>query len=155
MLLRFGNSDRRNIFNFIYLIFLEHSLYNKKLKNYTQVQQTHSEKMAELKVSKELNLMQTTLKLSNSLKSNKDHYGISTDSIKCSNQSKFDQVEYNGSNLVTIRGLQQATNILKFIENLGSKKWLIKLHFLNELPQRVQGGATMKGFRIFVKVKNI
>ena len=23
------------------------------------------------------------------------------------------------------------------------------------LPQRVQGGATMKGFRIFVKVKNI
>ena len=38
-----------------------------------QVQQTHSEKTAELKkVSKELNLMQTTLQLSNSLKSNKE-----------------------------------------------------------------------------------
>ena len=23
------------------------------------------------------------------------------------------------------------------------------------LPQRVQGGATMKGFRVFVKIKNI
>ena len=52
--------------------------------------------------------------------------------------------------------LLKSLDILKFIENLGSKKLIDQASLSSmRLPQRVQGGATMKGFRIFVKVKNI
>ena len=134
--------------------------YNKKLKNYTQVQQTHSEKMVELKkISKQLNLMQTTLKLSNSLKSNKElsYRVLAQIASSVPTRVRFDQVEYNGTNLVTIQGIAASDqDILKFIENLGSKKLIDQASLSSmRLPQRVQGGATMKGFRIFVKVKNI
>ena len=134
--------------------------YNKKLKNYTQVQQTHSEKTVELKkISKQLKLMQTTLKLSNSLKSNKElsYRVLAQIASSVPTRVRFDQVEYNGTNLVTIQGIAASDqDILKFIENLGSKKLIDQASLSSmRLPQRVQGGASMKGFRIFVKVKNI
>ena len=134
--------------------------YNQKLKNYTQVQQTHSEKTVELKkISKQLKLMQTTLKLSNSLKSNKElsYRVLAQIASSVPTRVRFDQVEYNGTNLVTIQGIAASDqDILKFIENLGSKKLIDQASLSSmRLPQRVQGGASMKGFRIFVKVKNI
>ena len=134
--------------------------YNKKLNNYTQVQQTHSEKTVELKkISKQLKLMQTTLKLSNSLKSNKElsYRVLAQIASSVPTRVRFDQVEYNGTNLVTIQGIAASDqDILKFIENLGSKKLIDQASLSSmRLPQRVQGGASMKGFRIFVKVKNI
>ena len=134
--------------------------YNKKLKNYTQVQQTHSEKTVELKkISKQLKLMQTTLKLSNSLKSNKElsYRVLAQIASSVPTRVRFDQVEYNGTNLVTIQGIAASDqDILKFIENLGSKKLIDQASLSSmRLPQRVQGGASMKGFRIFVKVKKL
>ena len=132
--------------------------YNKKLKNYASVQETHVQKTAELKkINKELNLMQTTLKLSNSLKSNKEltYRVLAQVASSVPTRVRFDSVEYNGSNLLTIQGIAASDqDILKFIENLGKQKLIDQASLSSmRLPQRVQGGATMKGFRVFVKIK--
>ena len=68
---------------------------------------------------------------------------------------RFDQVDYNGGNLITIQGVAASDqDILKFIENLGKQKLIDQASLSSmRLPQRVQGGATMKGFRVFVKIK--
>ena len=132
--------------------------YNKKLVNYVKVQQTHQEKSAELKsVSKELKLMQTTLKLSNSLKSNKElsYRALAQIASSVPTRLKFDQVDYNGGNLLTIQGVAASDqDILKFIENLGKQK-LVEQASLSSmrLPRTTQGGQSMKGFRVFVKIK--
>ena len=132
--------------------------YNKKLKNYQSVKETHIQKQAELKkVSKELKLMQTTLQLSNSLKSNKEltYRVLAQVASSVPTRVRFDSVEYNGSNLLTIQGIAASDqDILKFIENLGKQKLIDQASLSSmRLPQRVQGGATMKGFRVFVKIK--
>ena len=132
--------------------------YNKKLKNYQSVKETHIQKQAELKkVSKELKLMQTTLQLSNSLKSNKEltYRVLAQVASSVPTRVRFDSVEYNGSNLLTIQGIAASDqDILKFIENLGNQKLIDQASLSSmRLPQRVQGGATMKGFRVFVKIK--
>ena len=134
--------------------------YNKKLKNYSSVQQIHTEKTAELKkVSKELKLMTTTLQLSKSLKSNKEltYRALAQVASSVPTRVRFDSVEYNGTNLITIQGIAASDqDILKFIENLGKQKLIDQASLSSmRLPQRVQGGATMKGFRVFVKIKNI
>ena len=113
---------------------------------------------AELKkISKELKLMQTTLQLSNSLKSNKEltYRVLAQVASSVPTRVRFDSVEYNGSNLLTIQGIAASDqDILKFIENLGKQKLIDQASLSSmRLPQRVQGGATMKGFRVFVKIK--
>ena len=51
--------------------------------------------------------MQTTLKLSNSLKSNKElsYRVLAQIASSVPTRVRFDQVEYNGTNLVTIQGI--------------------------------------------------
>ena len=134
--------------------------YNKKLKNYANVKKTHTQKQTELKkVSKELKLMETTLQLSNSLKSNKElTYRVLAQVASCvPTRVKFDKVEYDGRNMVTIQGIAASDqDILKFIENLGKQKLIDQASLSSmKLPRATQGGAQMKGFRIFVKIKNI
>ncbi len=134
--------------------------YNKKLKNYSQVQKTHNQKQNELKkVSKELRMMQTTMQLSNSLKSNKEltYRILAQVASSVPTRVRFDKVDYNGSNMLTIQGIAASDqDILKFIENLGKQKLIDQASLSSmRLPRSVQGGATMKGFRIFVKIKNI
>ena len=132
--------------------------YNKKLEKYVEVQQTHQLKSAELKnTSKELKMMQTTLKLSNSLKSNKElsYRVLAQIASSVPTRLRFDQVDYNGGFLLTIQGVAASDqDILKFIENLG-KQDLIDQASLSSmrLPQRSNSGITMKGFRVFVKIK--
>ena len=132
--------------------------YNKKLEKYVEVQQTHQLKSAELKnTSKELKMMQTTLKLSNSLKSNKEltYRVLAQIASSVPTRLRFDQVDYNGGFLLTIQGVAASDqDILKFIENLG-KQDLIEQASLSSmrLPQRSNSGTTMKGFRVFVKIK--
>ena len=132
--------------------------YNKKLEKYVEVQQTHQLKSAELKnISKELKMMQTTLKLSNSLKSNKElsYRVLAQIASSVPTRLRFDQVDYNGGFLLTIQGVAASDqDILKFIENLG-KQDLIDQASLSSmrLPQRSTSGTTMKGFRVFVKIK--
>ena len=132
--------------------------YNKKLENYAEVKKTHQLKSAELKkVSKELRIMETTLKLSNSLKSNKvlTYRILAQVASSVPTRLRFDKVDYNGSNLLTIQGVAASDqDILKFIENLG-KQSLVEQASLSSMrmPGRSQSGVTMKGFRVFVKIK--
>ena len=134
--------------------------YNKKLKNYANVKKIHTQKQTELKkVSKELKLMETTLQLSNSLKSNKEltYRVLAQVASSVPTRVKFDKVEYDGRNMVTIQGIAASDqDILKFIENLGKQKLIDQASLSSmKLPRATQGGAQMKGFRIFVKIKNI
>ena len=132
--------------------------YNKKLENYAEVKKTHQIKTAELKkVSKELRLMETTLQLSNSLKSNKvlTYRILAQVASSVPTRLRFDKVDYNGSNLLTIQGVAASDqDILKFIENLG-KQSLVEQASLSSMrmPNRSRSGVTMKGFRVFVKIK--
>ena len=134
--------------------------YNKKLKDYTKVLNIHEKKSLELKkVSKELKLYETTLKLSSTLKSNKElSYRILAQiASSVPTKLRFDSVDYNGKSLVTIQGVAASDqDILKFIENLGKQK-LVEQASLSSmrLPRAQQGETQMKGFRVFVKIKKV
>ena len=134
--------------------------YNKKLKDYSNVVKIHKEKSAELKkVSKELQLIETTLKLSSTLKSNKEltYRILAQIASSVPARLKFDQVDYNGGRMITIQGIAASDqDILKFIDNLG-KQELVEQASLSSmrLPRSTQGGVTMKGFRVFVKIKKV
>ena len=132
--------------------------YNKKLSDYENVLSTHVAKTNEkAKVAKKLGLIVTTLKLSKSLKSNKEvSYRILAQiASSVPKRVKFDSVEYNGKDQVIIKGVAASDqDILKLISNLSSKK-LIKQASLGSmsLPKSSAGGQVRKGFKIFVKVK--
>ena len=105
----------------------------------------------------ELKLITTTLKLSNSLKSNKDlSYRILAQiASSVPKRVRFDKVDFDGKLTVTIQGIAASDqDILKFISNLSKQK-LIKQASLSsmKLPTRKAGTVTMKGFRVFVKIK--
>jgi len=134
--------------------------YNKKLKDYSIVMKTHEQKSLELKKTmRELKLMQTTLKLSSTLKSNKEltYRALAQIASSVPTKLRFDQVDYNGSNLITIQGVAASDqDILKFIENLGKQKLVDQASLSSmRLPKRSNNGVTMKGFRVFVKIKSI
>jgi len=133
--------------------------YNNKLSDYDKVVKLYALKNKENKtISKELKIISTALKLSRTLKSNKDKSYRILAQIASSvpKRVKFNSVEYNGSNRVIIQGLAAADqDILNFIENLGKQK-LIKQASLSsmKLPRsKSADGVPMKGFRVFVKTK--
>ena len=119
---------------------------------------THTLMLKEQKqVSKELKLITTTLKLSNSLKSNKDlSYRILAQvASSVPKRVKFESVEFNGVDRVIISGVAASDgDILKFIDNLSAQK-LVRQASLSsmKLPRQTgQGQVTMKGFRVFVQI---
>ena len=132
--------------------------YNKKLTNYAQIKVEHKKSVKQKKdVKKELSIIETSLKLSNSLKSNKEltYRVLAQIASSVPTRVKFDKVDFNGSDRITIQGIAASDqDILKFIENLGKQK-LIEQASLSSmrLPKSTKGGATMKGFRVFVKIK--
>ena len=132
--------------------------YNKKLKDYSKVSKIHAQKSKENEeISKELKVITTTMKLSKSLKSNKDlSYRILAQiASSVPKRVKFNHVNYNGKHRVTIQGVAASDqDILKFIENLGKQK-LIKQASLSsmQLPRKSRSGITMKGFRVFVIIE--
>jgi len=132
--------------------------YNKKLKDYSKVSKIHAQKSKENEeISKELKVITTTMKLSKSLKSNKDlSYRILAQiASSVPKRVKFNNVNYNGKHRVTIQGVAASDqDILKFIENLGKQK-LIKQASLSsmKLPRKSASGITMKGFRVFVIIE--
>ena len=134
--------------------------YNKKLKDYSTVMKTHEQKKLELKKTmKEFKLMKTTLQLSSTLKSNKEltYRILAQIASSVPTKLRFDQVDYNGGNLITIQGVAASDqDILKFIENLSKQK-LVEQASLSSmrLPQRSKSGITMKGFRVFVKIRKV
>jgi type IV pilus assembly protein PilN len=132
--------------------------YSKKLSDYENVLSMYVTKTNEkAKVAKKLGLIVTTLKLSKSLKSNKEvSYRILAQiASSVPKRVKFDSVEYNGKDQVIIKGVAASDqDILKLISNLSSKN-LIKQASLASmsLPKSSAGGQVRKGFKIFVKVK--
>ena len=132
--------------------------YNNELKQYEAVKIDHTKTIKQKKiVSKEFKVINTSLKLSKTLKSNKEltYRILAQVASSVPNRVKFDQVEFNGSNRLTIQGLAATDqDILKFIENLSKQK-LVEQASLSSmrLPKSSAGSATMKGFRVFVKIK--
>ncbi len=132
--------------------------YNKQLSNYEKVKKIHVEKGKEVKeIDKELKLIETTLKLSRTLKSNKEltYRVLAQVASSVPKRVRFDSVEYNGKFNITIQGIAATDqDILKFIENLGKQKLIEQASLSSmKLPRSTVGGATMKGFRVFVKIK--
>ena len=134
--------------------------YNKKLKDYDKVAKLHISKTKEKgTITKKLKIITTALQLSQSLKSNKDltYRALAQIASSVPKKVKFDVLEYNGKDLITIQGLAASDqDILKLINNLSNQK-LIKQASLSsmKLPtkNKAQGGAQFKGFRIFVRIK--
>ena len=132
--------------------------YNNELKVYDQVLQQHqvTEKNFN-KFNKELKKITATLKLSNSLKSNKDlSYRILAQiASSVPNRVKFSEVQYDGKQQVTITGIAAGDNdILQLIRNLQNKN-LINQASLSKmsLPNSKAGDQVMKGFKVFVRIK--
>ena len=132
--------------------------YNNELKVYDQVLQQHQVTEKNLaKFTKELTKITATLKLSNSLNSNKDlSYRILAQiASSVPNRVKFNEVQYDGKKQVTITGIAAGDNdILQLIRNLQTKS-LINQASLSKmsLPRAKAGGQAMKGFKIFVRIK--
>ena len=131
--------------------------YNKKLKSYSKVKKVHVEKSKELKaIQKELKVITTTLKLSGTLKSNKDlSYRILAQiASSVPKRVRFDSVNYNGKTKVTIQGVAASDqDILKFIKRLSKQNYIKQASLSSmKLPRKSASGITMKGFRIFVVI---
>ena len=132
--------------------------YNAKLEEYDKVLAEHSKIVTQKKiVSKELGIINTSLKLSKSLSSNKEltYRILAQVASSVPNRVRFDKVEFKGTRNLTIQGVAASDqDILKFIDNLSKQK-LVEQASLSSmrLPSSQAGTATMKGFRVFVKIK--
>ena len=134
--------------------------YNKQLADYDNVKKIHKEKgLEDKKISKELKLIEQTLKLSRTLKSNKEltYRVLAQVASSVPKRVRFDKVEYNGKYNLTIQGIAATDqDILRFIENLSKQKLIEQASLSSmKLPKATVGGATMKGFRVFVKLKRV
>ena len=132
--------------------------YNNKLKIYDTVVAEHLAKQGEVaKFSKELKKMTTTLKLSNSLKSNKDlsYRVLAQIASSVPNRVKFDSVDYDGKRQVVITGIAAGDNdILQLIRNLQSKSYITQASLSSmKMPRVKAGDQVMKGFKVFVKIR--
>ena len=132
--------------------------YNAKLEEYDKVLAEHSKIVKQKKiVGKELGIINTSLKLSKSLSSNKEltYRILAQVASSVPNRVRFDKVEFKGTRNLTIQGVAASDqDILKFIDNLSKQK-LVEQASLSSmrLPNSQAGTATMKGFRVFVKIK--
>ena len=130
-----------------------HSL-NNKIVGYDDILQTHELKTLEKdKVSKELGFLKKSLKLSKSLKLNKkvNFRILAQIASAVPKRVKFDSIEYNGRDLVMIRGSAVGDqDILKLISNLNNKKLISQASLASmSAPNSNQSGQrAMKGFTI-------
>ncbi len=123
---------------------------NKKIQGYEQVVQTHQER-TELrdKFLKEKRMMDKSLQLSNSIKSNKtvSFRVLAQIASAVPKRVKFSSIEYNGSDLIMIEGTAFSDqDILKLISNLNNKKLIAQASLASmSLPEQ-QDSQTRKGF---------
>ena len=133
---------------------------NKKVEGYEQVVQTHEDRSNKFKdILKEKKLMDKSLELSNSIKSNKtiSFRVLAQIASAVPKRVKFDSIEYNGSDLVIIQGTAFSDqDILKLISNLNNKKLISQASLASmTLPNEQQGSQTMKGFKIACILENV
>jgi len=132
---------------------------NKKVEGYEQVVQTHEDRSNKFKdILKEKKLMDKSLELSNSIKSNKtiSFRVLAQIASAVPKRVKFDSIEYNGSDLIIIEGSAFSDqDILKLISNLNNKKLISQASLASmTLPNEQQGSQTMKGFKIACILEN-
>ena len=131
--------------------------YNKKLVNYDKIVSNHALKSKQkAAVAKELGAMTKALKLSKTIKSNKDlSYRILAQvASSVPKRVRFTKIDYNGSDRIQLTGFAASDqDILKLIANLSKQK-LIRQASLSsmKLPTRKAGQQSTKGFRIICKV---
>ena len=135
------------------LSFWQINTLNKKNEGYTAVVEQHKNKLAERdKFLKEKNMIDKSLELSNSIKSNKvlNFRVLAQIASAVPKRVKFSKIEYNGTDLVVIEGsASNDQDILKLIGNLKNKKLIKQASLANmNLSNQGQGAQAMKGFRI-------
>ncbi len=127
---------------------------NKKIVGYDQVVQTHELKTLEKnKYAKEIGTMLKSLKLSQSIKSNKtvSFRVLAQIASAVPKRVKFKSIEYNGVDQIVIEGSAFSDqDILKLISNLNNKKLISQASLASmTLPEgQQQGSQKMKGFKI-------
>ena len=135
------------------LSFWQINTLNKKNEGYTAVVEQHKNKLAERdKFLKEKNIIDKSLELRNSIKSNNvlNFRVLAQIASAVPKRVKFSKIEYNGADLVVIEGsASNDQDILKLIGNLKNKKLIKQASLANmNLSNQGQGAQAMKGFRI-------
>ncbi len=150
----------------IYVILFAFSFWqiqtlNKKITDYDQVVQEHELKTLEKnKYAKEVAIIIKSLKLSQSIQSNKKFSFRILAQIASAvpKRVKFNSIDYDGSNQIVIVGIASTDqDILKLINNLNSKKLILQASLASMmLPEGEEAGKPkMKGFRIACVVEDI
>ena len=136
------------------LSFWQINSLNSKISNYSQIVQTHQEKSNQVaKLSKELGVLNKSLQLSKSIKSNKkiSFRVLAQIASAVPKRVRFTKIDFNGTDQILIQGLAASDqDILKLISNLNNKK-LIAQASLASMDLSVSTGNTnnaMKGFLI-------
>ena len=125
---------------------------NKKIQGYEQVVQVHQERTdLRDKFLKEKRMMDKSLELSNSIKSNKtiSFRVLAQIASAVPNRVKFSSIEYNGSDLITIQGTAFSDqDILKLISNLNNKKLIAQASLASMILPEQKDSQIRKGFVI-------
>ena len=134
--------------------FWQISELNKKIIGYEEVVQSHELKTLEKnKYAKEIGVMNKSLKLSQSITSNKtvSFRVLAQIASSVPKRVKFKSIEYNGVDQIVIEGSAFSDqDILKLISNLNNKKLISQASLASmTLPEgQQQGSQKMKGFKI-------
>ena len=134
--------------------FWQISSLNKKIADFDDVVKQHEETQVILKkVKNDHAKLNTSLKLSKSLKSNKviNFRILAQIASSVPKRVRFTNLDYNGSNMVVIKGLAFSDqDILKLINNLNEKKLISQASLASmTLPTSKNAGEnSLKGFTI-------
>ena len=127
---------------------------NKKIIGYDEVVQTHELRTLEKnKVTKELGLLNKSLELSKTIKSNKklNFRVLAQIASAVPKRVRFKSIDFNGIDIVIIEGSAYSDqDILKLISNLNNKKLISQASLASmTAPQSKQAGKqSLKGFTI-------
>ena len=133
--------------------------YNSKLFEFDEVSAAHKSLNKKfLDASKEFNVMNKTLKLSKSIKSNKtiSYRILAQIATSVPNRVQFNSINYDGKTKIIIEGSATSDqDILKLIGNLNTKSLINQASLATmTLPNsQGRGNKVRKGFKILVNIK--
>jgi type IV pilus assembly protein PilN len=134
--------------------------YNSKLFEFDEVSAAHESLNKKfLAASKEFNVMDKTLKLSKSIKSNKtiSYRVLAQIATSVPNRVQFNSINYDGKTKIIIEGSATSDqDILKLIGNLNTKSLINQASLATmTLPNsQDKRNKVRKGFKILVNIKN-
>ena len=139
--------------------FWQISSLNKQIADYNDVINKHKTTEINLKkIKNEHAALKTSMDLSKSLKSNKvvNFRVLAQIASSVPKRVRFTNLDYNGSNLVVIKGMAFSDqDILKLINNLNQKKLISEASLASmTLPNSNSAETTLKGFTITCVLEN-